>query len=95
MSEKVQLNKSEKIAAINWAADEAGVSYGYFVSTHNPNEIDQIYVLYMRHLQEKAERVQKEAKEHKEAIELGHVNEYLEDVSDLDETAAVYDLGQE
>ena len=80
MSTNKHMDSAKRMAAIAWAADRAGVSYGRIVSTCRPAELDQIYMDSKEYLRKKAEKL----REIEKVDIMGPVNEYLDDVNERD-----------
>ena len=53
MSTNKHMDSAKRMAAIAWAADRAGVSYGRIVSTCRPTELDLIYLDYEGYLKKR------------------------------------------
>ncbi len=74
-----------------WAADRAGGSYRRIVSSCRLAELDQIYMDYEEYLRKKAEKL----REIEKVDIMGPVNEYLDDVNELDQSGTAFYSEQE
>ncbi len=91
MSANKRMDSSKRMAAIAWAADRAGVSYGRIVSTYSPIDLDRIYIDYEEYLREKAEKLCEIEK-----VDIkGPVSEYLDDVDELARDGSAFYSEQE
>ncbi len=91
MNNAKRMDSAKRMATIAWAADRAGVSYGRIVSTYRLAELDQIYSDYEEYLRKKAEKL----REIEKVDIMGPVNEYLDDVNELDQSGTAFYSEQE